>query len=193
MIDALVFLVDTLLTLYLYLLILRFVMQLVRADFRNPIAHFVLIVTNPVIMPLRRIFPPLGKIDTASVIAILLVASLLIGALAQLGKRTELGPVSWIYASENTAIPSALSFGVSLLYLVLQKFLYFFMGALFIFAVLSWVVPAGYNPTMAILGSICEPVLRPFRRLIPPIGGIDLSVLWAMLALGVLLRLFHFV
>ncbi|HET9472276.1 MAG TPA: YggT family protein, partial [Steroidobacteraceae bacterium] len=74
-----------------------------------------------------------------------------------------------------------------------QKFLYFFMGALFIYAILSWVVPAGYNPTMAILGAICEPVLRPFRRLIPPIGGIDLSVLWAMLALGVLLRLFHFV
>jgi YggT family protein len=193
MIDALIFLVDTLLTLYLYLLILRFVMQLVRVDFRNQIAHFVLIVTNPIIMPLRRILPPVGKIDTASVIAILLVAALLIAALAQLDRHTVLGPGSSVYASGNTAISSALSFGVILFWLVLQKFLYFFIGALVIYAILSWVVPAGYNPTMAILGAICEPVLRPFRRLIPPIGGIDLSVLWAMLALGVLLRLFHFV
>jgi YggT family protein len=178
MTEALVFLVDSLLTIYLYLLILRFVMQLVRADFRNQIAHFVLIVTNPVIMPLRRIFPPVGKIDTASVLAIIVFAALLIGAVTMLGSRTLLAPIPWISATA---------------FLLVQKFLYFFMGALFIYAILSWVVPAGYNPTMALLGAVCEPILRPFRRLIPPIGGIDLSVLWAMLALGVLLRLFHFV
>ena len=71
--NALVYLVDSLLTLYLYVLILRFVMQLVRADFRNQIAHAVLIVTNPLIMPLRRILPPVGKMDTASVLAIVAV------------------------------------------------------------------------------------------------------------------------
>ncbi len=70
---ALQYLVDALLTLYLYVLILRFVMQLSRADFRNQIAHAVLIVTNPVIMPLRKILPPIGKVDTASVVAILVV------------------------------------------------------------------------------------------------------------------------
>jgi len=176
--DALVFLVDTLLTIYLYLLILRFVMQLVRADFRNQVAHFVLVVTNPVIMPLRRIFPPAGKIDTASVLAIIVFAALNIGAISMLANHALLPPVPWIYATG---------------YLLLQKFLYFFMGALFIYAILSWVVPPGYNPVMALLGAVCEPILRPFRRVIPPIGGIDLSVLWAMLAFGVLLRLFHFV
>jgi YggT family protein len=178
MTEALVFLVDSLLTIYLYLLILRFVMQLVRADFRNQVAHFVLIVTNPVIMPLRRIFPPVGKVDTASVLAIIVFAALIIGAVSLLASGAVLGPIPWIYATG---------------YLLLQKFLYFFMGALFIYAILSWVVPAGYNPVMALLGAVCEPILRPFRRLIPPIGGIDLSVLWAMLAFGVLLRLFHFV
>jgi YggT family protein len=76
--------------------------------------------------------------------------------------------------------------------LLLRAFLVFFMGAIFIYALLSWVVPAGYNPVMALLGAVCEPVLRPFRRLIPPIGGLDLSALWALLALGVVLRLFHF-
>lgn len=177
MTEALVYLVDSLLTIYLYLLILRFVMQLVRADFRNQIAHFVLIVTNPVIMPLRRIFPPVAKIDTASVFAIILVAALYLGAISMLVNHALLGPVAWAFETAR---------------LLLQKFLFFFMGALFIYAIASWIVPAGYSPVMALLGAVCEPILRPFRRLIPPIGGIDLSVLWALLALGVLLRLFHF-
>ena len=177
MIDALTYLVDSLLTAYLYLLILRFVMQLVRADFRNQFAHFVVVVTNPVIVPLRRILPPVRKIDTASVLAIVLVAALTIGAIALLTTQMLLDPLTWILATAR---------------LLLRAFLVFFMGAIFIFALLSWVVPAGYNPVMALLGAVCEPVLRPFRRLIPPIGGLDLSVLWALLALGVLLRLFHF-
>ena len=73
--DALTYLVDSLLTIYLYVLVLRFVMQLTRADFRNQIANFVVVVTNPVIMPLRRVLPPIGKVDTASVLAIILVAA----------------------------------------------------------------------------------------------------------------------
>ena len=73
--DALIYLVDSLLTIYLYILVLRFVMQMVRADFRNQLANAVLIVTNPLIMPLRRIFPPVGKVDSASVLAIVLVAA----------------------------------------------------------------------------------------------------------------------
>ena len=77
--NAIEYLVDALLTLYLYVLILRFMMQLMRADFRNQIAHAVLVVTNPVIMPLRRILPPMGKVDTASVVAIMVVAALKIG------------------------------------------------------------------------------------------------------------------
>ncbi len=75
--------------------------------------------------------------------------------------------------------------------MLVRAIIMFFMGAIFIYALLSWVVPAGYNPTMALLGTIVEPVLRPFRRLIPPIGALDLSALWAMIALGVLLQLLH--
>lgn len=176
MMEALYFLVDTLLTLYLYVLILRFVMQLARADFRNPLAHAVMVVTNPVIMPLRKVFPPVGKVDSASVLAIILVAAITVGALTFLRHAVLLDPVSWLVAT-----------GLMLL----RAFIMFFMGAIFIYALLSWVVPGGYNPTMALLGTICEPVLRPFRRLIPPIGALDLSALWAMLALGVLLRLLH--
>lgn len=176
MMEALHFLADTLLTLYLYVLILRFVMQLTRADFRNPLAHAILIVTNPIIMPLRKIFPPVGKVDSASVLAIVLVAAITVGVLAFIRSAVVLDPVTWLVA---TAL------------MLVRAIIVFFMGAIFVYALLSWVVPAGYNPTMALLGTICEPVLRPFRRLIPPIGALDLSALWALLALGVLLRLLH--
>jgi len=174
MIEALVFLVDSLITLYLYVLILRFVMQLTRADFRNQIAHAILIVTNPVIMPLRKILPPMGKVDTASVIAIVIVAALEIGAVTLIANQMLPPPVLWV---RLTAL------------LLIASFIKFFMGAIIIYAILGWVVPAGYSPPMALLATICEPLLRPFRRIIPPIGNIDLSPLWATLALGVLLRL----
>jgi YggT family protein len=176
--NALQFLVDSLLSLYLYVLILRFVMQLTRADFRNPVAHAILVATNPIIMPLRKIFPPVGKVDSASVLAIILVAAGTIGVLELLDGDgvSLLDPITWL---------------VSTVLFLVRAFIVFFMGAIFIFALLSWVVPAGYNPAMAVLGTICEPVLRPFRRLIPPIGALDLSALWALLALGVLLRLLH--
>jgi YggT family protein len=174
MTDALIYLVDTLLTLYLYVLILRFVMQLVRADFRNQIAHAVLTVTNPMIMPLRRIFPPLGKIDSASVLAIIIVAALDVGLIHLIAGLGLLDPLTWIRIT---------------LFTLIRTFISFFMGAIIIYAILSFVVPGGYSPPMALLGTICEPLLRPFRRIIPPIGNIDLSPLWACLALGVLLRL----
>jgi YggT family protein len=174
--SALHFLVDTLFTLYLYVLILRFVMQLVRADFRNQLAHAVLIATNPVIMPLRRIFPPVGKVDSASVLAIILVAAITIGVLALIEGRGMLDPIQWLVL---TAL------------MLVRAFIVFFMGVIFLYALLSWVVPAGYNPVMALLATLAEPVLRPFRKLIPPLGAIDLSALWALIALGVLLRLLH--
>lgn len=172
--DALIYLVDSLLTLYLYVLVLRFVMQLTRADFRNQIAHFVVVVTNPVIMPLRRVLPPLGKVDTASVLAILLVAAANIALVSLIASGGVLDPFRFAWL---------------LLFTLVRTFLMFFLGAIIVYAVLSFVVPAGYNPVMSLLGTVVEPVLRPFRRIIPPIANIDLSPLWATLIISVLLRL----
>ena len=174
MTDALIYLVDSLLTIYLYVLILRFVMQLTRADFRNQIAHAVVVVTNPVIMPLRRVLPPIGKIDTASVFAIVFFAALNIAAVSLILGRGLPAPLDWTLVT---------------IYTLLRSFILFFMGAIIIYAILGWVVPAGYSPPMALLATVCEPLLAPFRRIIPAIGGIDLSPLWASLLLGVLLRL----
>jgi YggT family protein len=172
--DALIYLVDSLLTLYLYVLVLRFVMQLTRADFRNQIANFVVVVTNPVIMPLRRVLPPIGKVDTASVLAIILVAAANIALVSLIAGGAVLDPFRFAWL---------------LLFTLIRTFLMFFLGAIIVYAVLSFVVPAGYNPVMALLGNVVEPVLRPFRRIIPPIANIDLSPLWASLIIGVLLRL----
>jgi YggT family protein len=174
MTDALVYLVDSLLTIYLYILVLRFVMQLTRADFRNQIAVFVTTVTNPLIVPLRRILPPIGKIDTASVLAIVVLAAANIAIVALIA---------------GAALPQPAAFAVILIYTLLRTFLLFFLGAIIIYAILSFVVPGGYSPPMALLGTVCEPLLAPFRRIIPPIANIDLSPLWASLLLGVLLRL----
>jgi YggT family protein len=172
--DALAYLVDSLLTIYLYILVLRFVMQLTRADFRNQIAVFVTTVTNPLIMPLRRVLPPIGKIDTASVVAILLLIAIDIAVIALI---------------VGSPIPPPAPFALALLYTLLRTFLLFFLGAIIIYAILSFVVPGGYSPPMALLGTVVEPLLAPFRRIIPPIANIDLSPLWASLLLGVLLRL----
>jgi YggT family protein len=155
-------------------LILRFVMQLVRADFRNQIAHAVLIVTNPLIMPLRKILPPVGKVDTSSVIAILIVAALIVAAAPLILQGPALDPITWIRWT---------------LLLIARSFITFYTVAIIIYVILGWVLPPGYSPPMALLASVCEPVLAPVRRLIPPIGGIDFSPLWVSLAFGVILRL----
>lgn len=171
---ALQYLVDALLTLYLYVLILRFVMQLSRADFRNQIAHAVLVVTNPVIMPLRKILPPVGKIDTASVVAIVIFTALIVAATPLLLHGALLDPITLLRWTLLTLI---------------RSFITFYTGAIIIYVILGWVVPAGYSPPMAVLASICEPVLAPVRRVIPAIGGMDFSPLWVSLAFGVMLRL----
>jgi YggT family protein len=176
MTSAIIYLVDSLLTIYLYILIMRFVMQLTRADFRNQVAHFVLVVTNPVIMPLRKILPPVGKIDTASILAIVLVAAATIGAISLIASQTLPNPVTWLVATGT---------------MLLRAFIVFFMGCIFVYALLSFLVQGGYSPVFALLGTVVEPVLKPFRRVIPPIAGWDLSTLWALLMLGALLRLLN--
>ena len=177
MTSAIIYLVDSLLTIYLYILIMRFVMQLTRADFRNQVAHFVLVVTNPIIMPLRRLFPPVGKVDTASGLALILVAALTIGVITLIAAHSLPNPIAWLFETGR---------------MLLRAFIVFYIGCIFVFALLSFLVQGGYSPIFALLGTVVEPVLKPFRRIIPPLAGWDLSTLWALLALGALLRLLNF-
>ena len=171
--DTLGFVIQVLVSLYVLVLMLRLLLGWLRADFYNPLSQFIVKVTNPLVVPLRRIVPPIGRMDSATVILMLLVQML----------GTAL--VMWI--SGRAVHP----YGVlahSLVELVSLGFSVFIF-AILIQAILSWVNPGSYNPMTAVLHSITEPVLRPFRGLIPPISGIDLSPLFAILALEDVRRL----
>jgi YggT family protein len=171
---ALIYIVDTLLSLALFVVLARLLLQWARADFRNPVAQAVVRLTNPLILPLRRILPPIGKVDTASVVAVVLVAIIKRGILFALTGYGTPGLEIWVQ-----------SIAVDLVQTLLRTYFY----AILLYALLSLIAPGGYSPFQSVLASVCEPVLRPFRRLIPAIAGIDLSPLWAVIAIQAILLL----
>jgi YggT family protein len=173
---ALLFLVDALLTLVVMAFLLRLVMPLARADMRSPIGQAVLRFTNPIVMPLRRLLPPAGRIDTASLVALLLVQFAATAAVRLLaGMPPALGQL-FVHAVLD----------------LLRHVLQFYFVAVLVYALLSWVAASGHgNAAYYLLGRICEPLLSPIRRVIPPIAGLDLSPLFLLLglqALQILLR-----
>jgi YggT family protein len=161
--SALIYIIQSLLTLALCVVLLRLLLQWARADFRNQICQAIVRLTNPLIVPLRRILPPVGKIDTASVVAVLLVAIVEVVIIASLS-GVPLDPILVLRAAALEIARTTL-------------WIYFY--AIFLYALLSMVAPGGYTPLHSLLAALCEPVLRPIRRVIPPLGGIDLSPLWA--------------
>ncbi len=174
--SAIIFIVETLLSLALFVVLARLLLQWARADFRNPICQAIVRMTNPLILPLRRILPPVGKVDTASVIAVIIVAVIEVAIVFALRGSTLPGSVLW-------ARLVALEIGRTLLWT------YFY--AIFLYALLSLIAPGGYSPLQAVLATVCEPVLRPLRRLIPAVAGLDLSPLWAGIAIQAILILLH--
>ena len=171
--NPLEFVINTLFSLYVLALMLRFLLAWVRADFYNPVSQFLVKVTNPVLLPLRRLIPPVGGIDMASVVLILAVQMLGI-ALILLLRGGGIGIQALVFISLAEVVD--LAFKVFIYGIVIQ-------------AILSWVNPGAYNPAVNLLHSLTEPVLRPARRLLPPISGLDLSPLLAILGLEVLRRL----
>ena len=173
--NALRYIVDTLTSLYLGVLILRLLMQIVRANFRNPFAEAVLKLTNPLSMPLRRILPPVGKTDSATVLAIILFAVFKVVLLAAL---FDGGPF--------TLVPMVLIVLRTLVLAVL--WLYFFMILLYGFA--TMIVQGGYSPVIEVLAFVCDPLLNRIRKIIPSVfGGLDLSFLWAIIGIQALIIL----
>jgi YggT family protein len=172
--SALFFIIETLLSLTLFVFLLRLLLQWARADFRNQIAQAVVRITNPVVLPLRRLLPPIGKLDTASVVAVILIAFAEELILFWLRGVFIADPVFWLRVVVLRIVNVALT-----------TYLY----AVFLYALLSLVAPGGYSPMQSLLASLCEPILRPFRRIIPPIGGLDLSPLWVSILLIALIKL----
>ncbi|UUY09257.1 YggT family protein [Pseudomonas sp. J452] len=172
--EALRYIIQTLGSLYLLIVLLRFILQLVRADFYNPLSQFALKATQPLLKPLRRIIPGLGGLDLASLVLALLVQLLLMVV------------IILIYGA------NPLAYGLQLLVwtviAVTSLFLKIFFFAMIISVILSWVAPGSYNPGAQLVNQICEPLLAPFRKLIPNLGGLDISPIFAFIALNLLDR-----
>ena len=171
---AFTFIVETLLSLALFVVMARLLLQWTRADFRNPLCQAVVRITNPLVLPLRRMLPPIGKLDTASVVAVLLVATL---------------DVACIFALHGIGVPGPLAWIRVVLTEIARTLLWTYLYAIFLYAILSLIAPGGYSPLQSLLTTLCEPVLRPIRRIIPGISGLDLSPLWACIAIQALLIL----
>jgi len=167
------YILNTLATLYSAVLLLRLIMQLSRADFRNPIGRGIVQLTDPLVRPLRRVLPPAGKVDTASVVALLAFAAAKVWLLFALTGHVALAPLDLARITLLEVVR-----------LVLNT--YFF--SIVLNALLSFVAPGNYSPAQSLLASICDPVLNPIRRVIPSVAGLDLSPLWACIAIGALLR-----
>jgi YggT family protein len=162
--DILKFLFD----MFIYVVLLRFLLQLTRADFYNPLSQFVVKVTQPLLKPLRRLIPGLGGIDLA---ALLLAA-------AMIALR------NWLFGSSmmfQLGFLLALPFDLALLVINVL------VVVLFARMLLSWVDPYGNHPMQRPLVQLTEPLIRPFRRIIQPIGSFDLSPMFALLGLYLLI------
>jgi YggT family protein len=168
--DATVFLIRTVFGLFLMLVMLRLLLQMVRADFYNPISQFIVRATSWSLKPLRRIIPGLAGIDLASVVLLLAVQMLSIFLISlSRGMTVSIAGIAVLAVAELINL-------VFTIYLI----------TIIAMAVLSWIGPGTYNPLTSLLYTLNEPVLRPIRRLIPVFSGIDLSPLIALIAIQLL-------
>ena len=167
MTDPIIFLIDTLFSLYILAVLLRFLLQWCGADFYNPISQFLVKVTHPPLRILRRFVPSIGKIDTSSLILVLSLQMLADFSILMLkGVTINIGALTILSITQL----------VSLLINV-------FIFAVFARAILSWLNPGTFNAASSILATLTEPLLDICRKVIPDLGGIDLSPLAALLLL----------
>ncbi|MEE4100056.1 YggT family protein [Pseudomonas viridiflava] len=168
---AAIYVLQTLGSLYLMLILLRFVLQLVRANFYNPLSQFIVKATQPLLKPLRRIIPSIFGLDMSSLVLAIIVQMILIALTLLLMFGTTGDPL-------HLLLWSIIS--------VTALFLKIFFFALIISVILSWVAPGSNNPGAELVNQICEPALAPFRRIVPNLGGLDISPILAFLVLKLL-------
>ena len=167
--QILLFLIETLFTLYIGALLLRILLAATRADFYNPFSQFIVSITNPLILPARKLLPAIGSLDLPAWMATYLV------------NLIKLFLISSI-ASNNWPVASLLLYALIDLAIILVTIL---VWVIIILAILSWVGAAHsyQNPVIGILRSIADPLIRPVRKVIPPIGMIDLSPMIVIIGL----------
>jgi len=165
--DAGIFLIQTLFGLYAMALLLRFLLQWVRANFYNPLVQFLVKLTNPPLLPLRRFIPGLFGLDIAALVLVLLL---------------KLVEWSLVYSvlGQSTSVAGLLIIAVAD---VLNLLLNIWFWSILIRAVMSWFNPDPRQPIVTLIVQLTEPILRPARQLIPPFSGLDLSPLLVLLLL----------
>jgi YggT family protein len=168
--DIFAYLVQTALTLYLLIMLFRFLLQLVRADFYNPISQFLVRATNPLVLPVRKVLPPIGAVDTASLLLAVIIQLLGIAVLLLLNG----------VGLPNITLLIAWSF-LGVLGLLVK--IYFF--ALLAMIIMSWIAPGSHHPAIYLIYQICEPIMAPLRRVLPPMGGLDFSPILVFILINV--------
>ena len=167
---AAIYVLQTLGSLYLLIVLLRFILQLVRADFYNPLSQFVVRATQPLLLPVRKVIPSLFGLDTASLVLAILVQLLLMMITLILMGYGIGGYVLQLLVWSMIGVTSL--------------FLKVFYFAMIVSVILSWVAPGSYNPGAQLVNQICEPLLAPFRKIMPNLGGLDISPIFAFIALN---------
>jgi YggT family protein len=170
---ALTYLISTLFDLYIMSIILRLILQWVRADFYNPLSQFLVKITNPLLVPFRRAIPSMGKLDTAAVVLAVLLEVLSLFIITSLN-------------SLELAWPQLILLALTKL-LMAVLWLYFFL--ILAVVILSWVGQGVRHPIIPLVYQLTDPVLKPIRKIIPSIGGFDLSPLIAIIAIRFLILL----
>lgn len=168
--EIVAYLLQTLLSLYLMAMLLRFLLQWARADFYNPISQFLVKITNPLVIPLRRFIPGLAGLDMATLLVLLLLQMAGISAMLLLNGIAP--PILML-------VPWAL---IGLASLVVN----FYFFALLAIIIVSWVAPGTRHPAAVLLRQLTEPVMTPFRKLLPSMGGLDLSPILLFILINIL-------
>lgn len=168
--DAAIFIIQTLGSLYLLIVLMRFILQLVRANFYNPLCQFVVKATQPLLKPLRRVIPSLFGLDMSSLVLALLLQILLFVVILMLNG----------YQAFTVLL---LPWGMIGIFSLFLKIIFWSM---IISVILSWVAPGSRSPGAELVAQITEPVLAPFRRLIPNLGGLDISPIFAFIVIQLL-------
>ncbi|MEZ5541510.1 MAG: YggT family protein [Pseudomonadota bacterium] len=167
--NPLEFLITTLISLYILAVMLRFLLGVVRADFYNPVSQFLVRITNPLLVPLRKVIPVIGKFDTAAIFLMLVLQFI---------------SVLIVVTLRGASVPfiTLLLVTIGELFLLLINI---FLISIVVQVILSWVNPGTYTPVNSLLYSLTNPILKPIQRVIPPLSGIDLSPLFAIIGLQV--------
>ena len=174
-----IFLIETVFSLYIGAVVIRLLLGFARASFHNPFSQFLVKITNPVLVPLRRFIPSFGSVDTSAVVLAYALTLVKLSLLFLISKGAIMFPETLLFALGE----------------LVKTIIWIYIIALIIQAIMSWVGNTQGNPLVPLINSLTNPILRPIRKVVPLVGMMDLSPLVAILGLNILLiianNLFH--